>query len=420
MISLSRTITILFFLLVTIGNVLLLADHGGTSVPLGSWDFIEYWTANRIALSSGNPYDAASMLNEQHSLGQSDLYPTMMWNPPWTLSLLRPLLQFQFNSSVTLWLLANITMMLATIWFSISANSRTKATAYQYALVAAAALPFFPAIHTIILGQISIFIAFSASGFYWAICKKKNFLAGIFLSLTTIKPHLLFLVFFILGIQILLNKNKNIAWGFILAFSLILASTWTSFPDSITQWLQAISGNVKDPLLVLPTQWATSSLASNIRLLILRYTGKMQDWPSTVVPLFGVLSFLAIYPSALRANWNWQNSFLPLLCFSLFTCPFTWIFDDAILLILVSALAYKIISSDLRQNQKENLLSILWLPQIVSFVSQICYPENGNIMCVIYNYGRFAWIPLIYYLIWRIVEKQTRASPSPEIAESSP
>ena len=420
MISLSRAIFILFFFLVLTGNILLLADHGGISAPLGSWDFIEYWTANKIALSSGNPYDAGSMLNEQHSLGRQDLYPIMMWNPPWTLSLLKPLLQFKFETSTTLWLAANTIMMLAIIWFSISANSRLRVTAYQFALVALASLPFFPAIHTLILGQISLLIACAASGFYWAICKQKNFLAGIFLAFATIKPHLLFLVFFILGIQILLNKHKKIALGFILVFLLFLICSWISFPHSISQWIQAISGNVKDPLLVLPTEWVTSSLASNVRLLTLLYSGKLQDWPTVVVPLFGIVSFLSLYPSALRINWNWQKNFLPLLCFSLFTCPFTWIFDNGILLILVSTVAYEIIFSNLKRNQKYNLLSILWFPQVASFFTQICYPENGKLMCVIYNYDRFAWIPLVYFLVWQIVEKQIRSNLSPEIVESSP
>ena len=58
-------------------------------VTLPHGDFDEYWAAGRLNAGGRNPYDAAAMLQEQRLNGWPESRPVMMYNPPWTLALVR-------------------------------------------------------------------------------------------------------------------------------------------------------------------------------------------------------------------------------------------------------------------------------------------------------------------------------------------
>ena len=63
-------------------------------IPL--YDFIEYWSASRVLVQGGNPYDSAELLAAQRGAGWVDPKPIMMWNPPWTFPLLIPFSMLSF------------------------------------------------------------------------------------------------------------------------------------------------------------------------------------------------------------------------------------------------------------------------------------------------------------------------------------
>ena len=54
-------------------------------------DSLQYWAAARLLIMCGNPYSTDEMLELQRSVGWHDPFPLMMWNPPWTLSIVLPL-----------------------------------------------------------------------------------------------------------------------------------------------------------------------------------------------------------------------------------------------------------------------------------------------------------------------------------------
>ena len=52
-------------------------------------DFIEYWSAARVHLAGGDPYDGGQLIPLQRQ-ADGEPYktkPTMLWTPPWTLPL---------------------------------------------------------------------------------------------------------------------------------------------------------------------------------------------------------------------------------------------------------------------------------------------------------------------------------------------
>ena len=53
-------------------------------------DFVEYWAAGRLNATGQNPYDGELLLPLEREAGRDTDEPIMMWNPPWTLTLVMP------------------------------------------------------------------------------------------------------------------------------------------------------------------------------------------------------------------------------------------------------------------------------------------------------------------------------------------
>jgi len=77
---------------------------------VGTTDFVQYWSAWHVILDGGNCYDAGAVYALQSSLADKNP-PLISWNPPWTFTLLSPLLLFPFEQSATLWFLAQILLL---------------------------------------------------------------------------------------------------------------------------------------------------------------------------------------------------------------------------------------------------------------------------------------------------------------------
>ena len=62
---------------------------------LGTFDFIQYWTAGQLFLDGKNPFDWDENFKLQKSLGWTYSIPLVMKNPPWLLAWLYPLMATQ-------------------------------------------------------------------------------------------------------------------------------------------------------------------------------------------------------------------------------------------------------------------------------------------------------------------------------------
>ena len=87
------------------------AANPAVEVP-GVRDFVEYWSASRLLLSGGNPYAPNELLELQRLVGRHSHEPLIMWNPPWTLSLLLPFGFLDFSHGQLFWLLVHVLAMM--------------------------------------------------------------------------------------------------------------------------------------------------------------------------------------------------------------------------------------------------------------------------------------------------------------------
>jgi hypothetical protein len=70
-------------------------------------DYKEYWSAFQLVLMGQNPYDPQIMKDFQIEKFGNEI-PLMMWNPPWILLLLAPILAVSFEASAYSFLLIQI------------------------------------------------------------------------------------------------------------------------------------------------------------------------------------------------------------------------------------------------------------------------------------------------------------------------
>ena len=92
----------------------LVVDRLFTGTLAAPFDFTEYWTAGRLNANGENPYDGTKMRDVQRSLGLDDT-AIMMWNPPWTLTLVMPLGLLPFRMAYGAWVLLHVGLMLASV-----------------------------------------------------------------------------------------------------------------------------------------------------------------------------------------------------------------------------------------------------------------------------------------------------------------
>src|SRR5262249_2023736 len=75
-------------------------------------DFVEYWSAGRLNLAGGNPYDAQELFPLQHDYGCPDARPVMMYTPPWALPFVMPFGVLDYGTARLAWLLLHFGLVL--------------------------------------------------------------------------------------------------------------------------------------------------------------------------------------------------------------------------------------------------------------------------------------------------------------------
>ena len=282
-------------------------------------DFVEYWSAVHLLLQGGNPYSPADLLGAQQAVGWSQSMPLVMWNPPWTLSFLLPFGFFGFETAQFFWFLLNALMIFlgAQLLWQIYGGAQDRSR-----IAWLGALGFAPTYFVLLLGQIGpvilsglvIFVYFAKRG-AWT-------LAGIGLTLISIKPHLLYLCWLALLCNAFKERSWRILGGLAGAGTIVAVIPLFLNPQIYGQYFQ-LFGSDK---VIQPIEWATPSGVAAGELLAIR--GNWVRWlPSAI----GAIWFLW-YWSRWAKNWEWIAQLPLIVLVSVVTASFVWTFDYIILL----------------------------------------------------------------------------------------
>lgn len=287
-------------------------------------DFVEYWSAGRVALAGGDPYDPAQLMPIQQQVGWTELEPLMMWNPPWVLPLVAPLGALPFDVARVMWLAGSLLAVgLAARQAWLAAGG--EAGRFSPPLVAVAV--FVPVLMALAIGQISPLILLGLVGFLHFERRGADLAAGACLVLVAAKPQLLHLFWIALLVWALLRGRVRVLVG--LAAGLAGASAIASAIDP-SVWAQYLHATRTHP----PSVWMTPTLGALLRLGL----GTERVWLQFVPPLLSVPLLLA-WMARERNTFEWRSHGNVVVLASLATTAYGWTFDQVLAVPAVAAAA---------------------------------------------------------------------------------
>jgi hypothetical protein len=287
-------------------------------------DFVEYWSAGRLNVTGGDPYSADQLFPLQQEVGSTADYGIMMWNPPWTLSLVMPFGLLSYPAGRLTWLLLHAVLAVGcadALWRFYGGQVELRWLAWLLAL------SFTPTLVVLRMGQIAPFMLLGLTGFLLLQASRRDFAAGALLVLSSIKPHLVYLVWVAGLCWIIQERRWRMLAGAALAGLVLLGLAVLVNPQVIAQYRQA---TVERP----PADWITTTFGALLRFLF----AKDQRWLNFLPPVLGLLWF-GPYWLKHRQHWDWREQLPLLLLVSYVTAAFGWLGDQVVLLLPLTAMA---------------------------------------------------------------------------------
>jgi hypothetical protein len=283
-------------------------------------DFVEYWAAAKLLLSGGNPYSPEDLLETQREIGWSQAEPLMMWNPPWTLSFTFPFGWVDYDTAQFAWFLlhALVVFVGAQVLWRIYGGDSQKS---RYAWLSV--LTFAPAYFVLLLGQIGPLILLGLLGFLIFARKSAWGLAGASMTLVSVKPHLLYLLWLALFLWLANERQWKFLVGLIFAGATVISIPLLFNAGIYSGYVELIGTDI----VSRPLDWATPSLGTVFGEFLAIHDMWVRWLPSAA----GGLWFLW-YWSRHADGWNWISELPLLLLVSVATASFAWTFDYIVLL----------------------------------------------------------------------------------------
>jgi len=294
-------------------------------------DFIEYWSAARVHLAGGDPYDGGQLIPLQRQVDGEPYKtkPTMLWTPPWTLPLYWPFGALDPKPAHFLWVLIQVlTAIVASVltWRAYGGHT----TSFWLLVPFLLAVTFGPVWWLIGYGQNTAFVLLGVAGFLYFRTKGYPLAAGLIVALTAIKPHLLAIFGLAMILEGTTRPGRRVLLGGIV--TIILASLLALIPNReiFRDFIEAFRRpNTHTTPSV--TEWALPLVSYKLRVWIDDEQFRLQFIPIAVLAVL-----LVPYWWIRRQAWDWSIETPRLVFASLLAAPYGgWIFDLTILLVPV-------------------------------------------------------------------------------------
>jgi Glycosyltransferase family 87 len=148
-------------------------------------------------------------------------------------------LPFAVVHEIFFWLLALFTAATVPLWLRALRWRLRNSTVLVWILFSVGS---FPAIQGLKLQQLTLLVALLISASMYGLAHRQFAVAGILLALSTIKPQLVFLVIFWLGIWICANwrERQRVAWGFCATMLVLIVTGEILLPGWIGEFRTAL------------------------------------------------------------------------------------------------------------------------------------------------------------------------------------
>lgn len=316
----SRPFSII--LLVALVLVFLQLDlSSNMTFPIGSTDLILFWAAATVLMNGGSPYNNHAYITRLKEVGVAfdQAGPPLFWNPPWILSFIWPFALFSLSVLAKIWMLLSCAIFLFTYRLSklMSKKAAGRPHSVSSALSITSTILFFPFMLCIWFGQITPISLLSVTLCLNQELKSKKiardyFLSGLFLSVTFLKPHLVYLLWAHLAGQHL--RQRKFFW-FLGIFSGIALLNLTPLVIHPSMYVEYVKNMQHAPLYwqcpTLPSflSWSLHLTSPYLKLLPAVICG-------TIVTVRSLLKTSTTY-----------DYLLLLIPLSILSSPYGWVYD---------------------------------------------------------------------------------------------
>lgn len=285
-------------------------------------DFLCFWAAGRLLLHHANPYNAAAVFALEKSAGYSETQPLVMWNTPYSLWLSVLAGLFSPVKAAALWILLITASIVASVRMLWNIHGRPPDRLHLLGYL------FAPTFACTIFGQMSSFLLLGVVGFLcWY--RSRPFLAGLCIALLVLKPQVLLPFGLVLLVWMVVNRTYRVFLGVIIGMAMAMAVPLWFRPTIWSDYLPILHTAVADSVII-PT------VSSLVRIGV---GGRYAQWVQFVPAILGGIWAIG-YFARHKAQWDWNRHGPLLLVVSVFVAPYSWFFDEIVVLPAILAAAY--------------------------------------------------------------------------------
>ena len=320
----KRIYRIVIWILLILGIFILirLAPTLSSAKYLPSDDFVHFWASGRLNFQNENPYDPQNTERLQIMAGgdPSGTYSiSIMLNPPWAISFSMPFGLLNYSISRLLWLIFSIGLILLSslwLWYIYAGNPKQRWVALLVVFI------FAPTISVLEVGQIAPLLLIGLVGFlYFTVVSRNDWLAGVFVSIVSIKPQVTYLFLVALLFWVIQERRWLLVISSSMAVLILTLIAWIFNPHIILQYLGMLQTyQISD--------WANPTIGAYLRFF---WFGTDKFWIQFLPSMIGGMWFI-YYWYKHHSSWDWKNELPILLLISQVTALYTWTYDQVILI----------------------------------------------------------------------------------------
>lgn len=285
-------------------------------------DFIDKWASARLFLQNRDPWSLRNLIAVEEEQGFPPSWAGVSRSPPTLHVLLIPFALLPFPIASTVWLMVNVFVLALCAylgWSYFLSHRGLPALGISMILV----FSFSRALHSLYVGQVNTVVLVGILGFLNLERTGRRFRAGASLTLTLVKPHLVYLVLPLSIFESLRLGRWSVMAGFTTATIILLVVATVLYPGWIGEYLNLISVEAQQGSH--PAQKATlaGTVAAYVDAPLARYLSAL------VLALFLFLYW------RLRKRVDLASWLSLALIVGLPTAPFGWSTDQVLLLLPV-------------------------------------------------------------------------------------
>ncbi len=294
-------------------------------------DFSHFWASGKLFINQENPYQLDEILKTLRDAGVEPTSQTSLGfqtlNPPWALLIFSPFGLLNYGLARLAWLMINIILLIIVarqFW------QRYQGSGHKNWMALLAVFTFGPTFSVLSKGQVTIWVVLGITALIvYTTGNINSWWAGAGLVLITLKPQLFYLLWPALGLWVIFQRRwKLVISGAIVWFTAILFLHMVN-PQLWQQYFAAAQAYPYD-------QWATPTIGSYLRYF---WLGLDKFWIQYLPACFG-LTWSIFHFLRHRQHWIWHEHLPVLLFVSLLTSPYTWTYDQILIIPTVISAAF--------------------------------------------------------------------------------